>query len=113
MRGDCPDAGQFFVVSVHRIATSCRTCIFEKISRTLTPIKAAFAPEEAKRGRKSRRDIYGTVVQDKGYPKLVDPKGRKIEHAVILKLVTTNTKLPVSGVPPLWAARQPREAAKT
>jgi glutathione-independent formaldehyde dehydrogenase len=29
-------------------------------------------------------------VQDKGYPKLVDPKGRKIEHAVILKLVTTN-----------------------
>jgi len=29
-------------------------------------------------------------VQDKGYPKLQDPKGRKIEHAVILKLVTTN-----------------------
>jgi glutathione-independent formaldehyde dehydrogenase len=27
---------------------------------------------------------------DKGYPKLVDPKGRKIEHVVILKLVTTN-----------------------
>jgi threonine dehydrogenase-like Zn-dependent dehydrogenase len=24
------------------------------------------------------------------YPKLVDPKGRKIEHVVILKLVTTN-----------------------
>jgi glutathione-independent formaldehyde dehydrogenase len=29
-------------------------------------------------------------IQDKGYPKLADPKGRKIEHAVILKLVTTN-----------------------
>ena len=29
-------------------------------------------------------------LQDKGYPKLVDPKGRRIEHAVILKLVTTN-----------------------
>lgn len=29
-------------------------------------------------------------VQDKGYPKLADPKGRKIDHAVILKLVTTN-----------------------
>lgn len=29
-------------------------------------------------------------VQDKPYPKLEDPKGRKIEHAVILKLVTTN-----------------------
>jgi threonine dehydrogenase-like Zn-dependent dehydrogenase len=29
-------------------------------------------------------------VQDKGYPKLQDPKGRKIEHAVILKLITTN-----------------------
>jgi glutathione-independent formaldehyde dehydrogenase len=29
-------------------------------------------------------------IQDKGYPELVDPKGRKIEHAVILKLVTTN-----------------------
>ena len=30
------------------------------------------------------------VVQDKGYPKLEDPKGRKIEHAVILKLIATN-----------------------
>jgi len=29
-------------------------------------------------------------VQDKGYPKLEDPKGRKIEHAVILKLIATN-----------------------
>ena len=29
-------------------------------------------------------------VQDKGYPKLQDPKGRKVEHAVILKLITTN-----------------------
>jgi glutathione-independent formaldehyde dehydrogenase len=29
-------------------------------------------------------------IQDKGYPKLQDPKGRKIEHAAILKLVTTN-----------------------
>jgi glutathione-independent formaldehyde dehydrogenase len=29
-------------------------------------------------------------IQDDGYPKLQDPKGRKIEHAVILKLVTTN-----------------------
>jgi glutathione-independent formaldehyde dehydrogenase len=29
-------------------------------------------------------------VQDKGYPKLQDPKGRKIEHAVILKVITTN-----------------------
>ena len=29
-------------------------------------------------------------IQDRGYPKLADPKGRKIEHAVILKLVTTN-----------------------
>jgi glutathione-independent formaldehyde dehydrogenase len=29
-------------------------------------------------------------VQDKGYPKMVDPKGRTIEHAVILKLVATN-----------------------
>jgi len=29
-------------------------------------------------------------VQDKGYPKLQDPKGRKIEHAVILKIITTN-----------------------
>ena len=29
-------------------------------------------------------------IQDKGYPKLSDPKGRKIEHAAILKLVTTN-----------------------
>jgi glutathione-independent formaldehyde dehydrogenase len=28
-------------------------------------------------------------VHDKGYPKLVDPRGRKIE-LVILKLVTTN-----------------------
>jgi glutathione-independent formaldehyde dehydrogenase len=27
-------------------------------------------------------------VHDKGYPKLVDPKGRKIEH--VLKLVTAN-----------------------
>src|ERR1700750_2925971 len=29
-------------------------------------------------------------VQDKSYPKLEDPKGRKIEHAVILKLIATN-----------------------
>ena len=29
-------------------------------------------------------------IQDKGYPKLEDPKGRKIECAVILELVTTN-----------------------
>jgi glutathione-independent formaldehyde dehydrogenase len=29
-------------------------------------------------------------VRDVGYPKLTDPQGRKIEHAVILKLVTTN-----------------------
>jgi glutathione-independent formaldehyde dehydrogenase len=29
-------------------------------------------------------------VRDAGYPKLADPKGRKIDHAVILKLVTTN-----------------------
>jgi glutathione-independent formaldehyde dehydrogenase len=29
-------------------------------------------------------------LQDKGYPKLQDPKGRKIEHAVILKIITTN-----------------------
>ncbi|CAA2141673.1 glutathione-independent formaldehyde dehydrogenase [Hyphomicrobium sp. ghe19] len=29
-------------------------------------------------------------VRDAGYPKLADPKGRKIEHAAILKLVTTN-----------------------
>lgn len=29
-------------------------------------------------------------VQDKGYPKLQDPKGRKIEHGVILKMVATN-----------------------
>ncbi len=29
-------------------------------------------------------------VQEKPYPKLEDPKGRKIEHGVILKLVTTN-----------------------
>jgi threonine dehydrogenase-like Zn-dependent dehydrogenase len=29
-------------------------------------------------------------IQDKGYPKLQDPKGRKIEHAVILKVITTN-----------------------
>ena len=29
-------------------------------------------------------------VQEKGYPKLEDPKGRKIEHAVILKLIATN-----------------------
>jgi glutathione-independent formaldehyde dehydrogenase len=29
-------------------------------------------------------------LQDKGYPKIQDPKGRKIEHAVILKLITTN-----------------------
>jgi len=29
-------------------------------------------------------------VQDKEYPKLQDPKGRKIEHAAILKIVTTN-----------------------
>jgi hypothetical protein len=53
----------------------------------LTPIKAAFAPEEAKPGRKSRLTFMGPYkieVQDKGYPKLVDPKGRKIEHAVIL-----------------------------
>src|ERR1700759_2461278 len=29
-------------------------------------------------------------LRDKGYPKLQDPKGRTIEHAVILKIVTTN-----------------------
>jgi glutathione-independent formaldehyde dehydrogenase len=29
-------------------------------------------------------------VRDAGYPKLADPKGRKIDHAAILKLVTTN-----------------------
>ena len=29
-------------------------------------------------------------LRDVGYPKLTDPHGRKIEHAVILKLVTTN-----------------------
>ena len=29
-------------------------------------------------------------VRDTGYPKLADPQGRKIQHAVILKLVTTN-----------------------
>jgi len=29
-------------------------------------------------------------VRDQGYPKLVDPQGRKIEHAAILKLVATN-----------------------
>ena len=29
-------------------------------------------------------------VRDAGYPKLADPKGRTIDHAVILKLVTTN-----------------------
>lgn len=29
-------------------------------------------------------------VRDQGYPKLEDPKGRKIDHAVILKLVATN-----------------------
>jgi glutathione-independent formaldehyde dehydrogenase len=29
-------------------------------------------------------------VQDKEYPKLEDPQGRKVEHAAILKLVTTN-----------------------
>jgi glutathione-independent formaldehyde dehydrogenase len=29
-------------------------------------------------------------VQDKEFPKLVDPKGRTIEHGVILKLVATN-----------------------
>src|SRR6202020_3001843 len=33
---------------------------------------------------------YKLEVQDRGYPKLEDPKGRKIEHAVILKLITTN-----------------------
>jgi glutathione-independent formaldehyde dehydrogenase len=29
-------------------------------------------------------------IQEREFPKLQDPKGRKIEHAVILKLVTTN-----------------------
>ena len=29
-------------------------------------------------------------VRDAGYPKLADPKGRTIDHAVISKLVTTN-----------------------
>src|SRR6201996_9260705 len=29
-------------------------------------------------------------LQDKRYPELQDPKGRKIEHAVILKIITTN-----------------------
>ena len=29
-------------------------------------------------------------IQDRGYPTLADPKGRKIEHGVILKIVTTN-----------------------
>jgi len=29
-------------------------------------------------------------IRDVGFPKLHDPKGRKIEHAAILKLVTTN-----------------------
>jgi glutathione-independent formaldehyde dehydrogenase len=33
---------------------------------------------------------YKLEIQDRGYPKLEDPKGRKIEHAVILKLITTN-----------------------
>src|ERR1700760_4573199 len=33
---------------------------------------------------------YKLEVQDRGYPKLQDPKGRKIEHAVILKIITTN-----------------------
>jgi glutathione-independent formaldehyde dehydrogenase len=33
---------------------------------------------------------FNLEVQDKGYPKLQDPKGRKIEHAAILKLVATN-----------------------
>lgn len=31
-------------------------------------------------------------VRDAGYPKLADPKGRTIDHAVILKLVTTNIR---------------------
>jgi glutathione-independent formaldehyde dehydrogenase len=30
------------------------------------------------------------AVQPKDYPKLVDPQGRKIAHAAILKLVATN-----------------------
>jgi hypothetical protein len=30
------------------------------------------------------------AVRDAGYPKLADPHGRRIEHAVILKLVTTD-----------------------
>jgi glutathione-independent formaldehyde dehydrogenase len=33
---------------------------------------------------------YKMEIQDRGYPKLQDPKGRKIDHAVILKLITTN-----------------------
>lgn len=33
---------------------------------------------------------YKLEVQDREYPKLQDPKGRKIDHAVILKLITTN-----------------------
>ena len=31
-------------------------------------------------------------IQDRGYPKLADPKGKKIDHAVIVKLVTTNIR---------------------
>ncbi len=41
---------------------------------------------------------YKLEVQDRGYPKLQDPKGRKIEHAVILKLITTN----LCGREPYW-----------
>lgn len=34
--------------------------------------------------------LHKMEVEDKGYPKLQDPKGRKIEHAVILKIITKN-----------------------
>lgn len=34
---------------------------------------------------------YELEVQDREYPTLKDPKGRKIEHAVILKIITTNS----------------------
>lgn len=29
-------------------------------------------------------------IQDKRYPQLAEPKGRTIEHSIILKIVTTN-----------------------
>jgi hypothetical protein len=48
----------------------------------------SFAASSRKRPRKAPR--HRQPNKDRPYPKMADPQGRKIEHAAILNLVTTN-----------------------